>query len=184
MIENAKTGINYNLSYVPTELTVEGATPVYATIPCIAAEQAVVIAPYQMITLRSLIANLLSIYSGLLVHHPVDHLYSYPGARLYVLYGLPASVFGYIRAVHVQSLGHPVPFADVVLDGDLPTGIHTNNLGISSTSFWRLGYTPRGQRPHQEFEGELIDLTGTIPESITVTVRRKTSAKLNRNKIR
>jgi len=185
VVDTTKTPIDYRQSFVPTELTVEGATPVFATIPCIAAEQVLIIASHQATIVGSLIANLLSIYAGSLVHHPVDHFYSYPGAQLYVLYGLPASVFGYIRAVLFKNIGRPIPFMDAVLDGDLPTGLFTNELGISSTAFQKLKYTPRGQRPNQEFEGDLLDFTGVIPSpTVTVTVRRKASEKLNRKRIR
>lgn len=184
IVNTTKTPINYKQSFVPTELTVINVTPVYATIPCVAAEQVTIITSHQMITIHSLIANILTIYADSLVHHPVDHLYSYQGAQLYILYGLPASVFGYIRSVLFKSIGRPIPFMDAVLDGDLPTGLFTNELGISSTAFQKLIYTPRGQRPDQEYEGEPLDYTGTIPASVTVTVRRKASAKLNRKKMR
>lgn len=180
-----RTAIDNIRSHTAAELETVNADPSYTTVPCEAALQDLLSTSYIHIAfLRSLTGALLDVYIGPIIHHPTEYIRSWPGVSLLTLYGLPASTFGYVRAITVTRLGRPVPFMTTVLDADLPTGLITSAVGKSSTVLQKLKYVARGRRQDQEYESDEIDLTGAVPPSVEVTIRRKTSAKLNRKKMR
>lgn len=155
--------ITFIRSVAGAELETVNADPIYATVPCVAAEQTPLTAS--------------------VIH--ITYIRSWEGVSFLFLYGLPASTFGYVRPIKIFRKGRPVPFMTTVLDAALPTGLITSVVGKSSTVVQSLKYVVRGRKHDQEYESDEIDLTGAeVPPLIEVTIRRKTSAKLNRKKMR
>jgi len=175
-------------SFTTAEQTTYGVDPVYGTIPCEAAEQDLLESTITRLVLDYLKSHIgvdLGVEGSPLQHiTPPDYYHSWEAQTLLVLYGLPASEFGYIRAITIIRKGRPVPFVTTVFDSALPTGLITSAVGKSSTVLQKLKYVVRGRRPHEEFESDEIDLSGALPPSIEVTIRRKRSAQLNRKKMR
>jgi len=156
------TAIDKIRTHTAAELETFNVDSIYSTVACEAAEQTPLTASVTHITF----------------------ILSWEGVTPLFLYGLPASEFGFVRAVTIKRLGRPVPFMTTVLDAVLPTGLITDVSGVSSTVLQNLRYVLRGRKQDQEFESDEIDLTGDIPLSIDVTIRRKTSAKLNKKRMR
>ncbi len=157
------TAIDKIQTHTAVELETVNADPSYATVACEAAEQTPLTAP--------------------VIH--ITFIRSWEGVDFLFLYGLPASTFGYVRPIIITRLGRPVPFMNTIFDAALPTGLITSVDGKSSTIVQRLKYVIRGRRSHEEYESDELDLTGAeVPPSIEVTIRRKTSAKLNKKRIR
>lgn len=184
-VDNTRTAIDKIRTNTVVELETINVDPVYSTVACEAAEQELIYESYLMAAIvRSLTGALLEVYGGSLVHHPTDYIYSREGTILITLYGLPASEFGYVRAITITRKGRPVPFMTTVLDAALPTGLITSVEGKSSTVVQKLKYIARGRRSHEEYESDEIDLSGAVPPEVSVTIRRKRSAQLNRKKMR
>ena len=157
------TAIDKIRTHTAAELETVNVDPIYSTIACEAAEQTPLPAS--------------------VIH--ITFIRSFEGVAPLFLYGLPASTFGFVRPIKIFRKGRPVPFMTTVLDAALPTGLITSVYGRSSTVLQRLKYVVRGRRQDQEFESDEIDLTGgELPPLIEVTIRRKSSAKLNRKKMR
>jgi len=183
-LDSSRQSIDKNRTNTAAELETINADPIYTTVSCEAAEQDLLEVSVLMALVRSLTGAQLDIEDGSIVHHPTDYLRSWEGVTLLTLYGLPASEFGYVRTITIRHLGRPVPFMTTVLDADLPTGLITSAVGKSPTVVQKLKYIVRGRRNSEEFESDEIDLSGAIPPSVDVTIRRKASAKLNRKRMR
>lgn len=184
----------YPKQHTPAEFSVEGADPTHGTVTPESAERELVsaswISPFVVFDhIRSYtLADLLAEVANPPQHKPPfdDSFYrhSYEDVALFVASALPASEWGYMRAITILHNGKPVPFLKAVLDADIPTGLVTAFQGKGSTLLKRLKYTAKGAKSREQYLSEEIDLTAEVPPKVEVTVRRTASEKMNRRKVR
>ena len=181
-----RTAIDKIQTLTEAEFETINVDAIYSTVSCEGAEQENIEGSILLAAIvDSLVGALLEgVEDGSLVHHPTEYYYSHEGDSMFILYGLPASEFGYVRAITITHLGKPVPFMTTVLDAALPTGLITSVSGKSSTVVQKLKYIARGRRNSEEYESDEIDLSGAVPPEVSVTIRRKTTSKMNRKKMR
>lgn len=180
-----RVAIDYLCSYAPSLIVPVNIDTGHVTEPCEAALQEIeAVSRVAVDYVNSWSGVLVQIESTLFYHVRPDYISTYAGVLVPVLYGLPASEFGYIRTVYMTHHGEPVPFLNTVLAADLYTGLLTNSIGKGPTVLQPLTYIAHGRRSTDEFESDEIDMSGLVPLEVEIPVRRLASAKLNKKKMR